>query len=45
VTKGFVNLNRFKYGRAIKQRGKRKPDLQRKKKSEGERAKFHGQNS
>ena len=42
MAKGFVNLNRFKHGRAIKRSGKQKPDLQSKKKSEGGRAKLHG---
>jgi hypothetical protein len=33
VAKGFVNLNRFKHGRAIKRNSKQKADLQSKKKS------------
>jgi hypothetical protein len=42
VVKGFVNLNRFKYGRAIKQDSKQKADLQSKKKARGKELKFRG---
>jgi hypothetical protein len=35
VAKGFVNLNRFKHGRTIKENSKRKPDWQGKKKIKG----------
>jgi hypothetical protein len=42
VAKGFVNLNRFKHGRAIKRNSKQKADLQSKKKSEGGKVKFRG---
>ncbi|HUW44534.1 MAG TPA: hypothetical protein VMW50_01945 [Dehalococcoidia bacterium] len=42
MAKGFVNLNRFKYGRAIKRNSKQKADLQSKKKSEGRKIKFRG---
>jgi hypothetical protein len=42
VAKGFVNLNRFKYGRAIKRSSKQKADLQSKKKSEEGKVKFRG---
>jgi len=42
VAKGFVNLNRFKHGRAIKRNSKQKADLQSKKKSEGRKVKFRG---
>jgi hypothetical protein len=35
VAKGFINLNRFKHGRAIKRNGKQKADLQSKKKIRG----------
>jgi hypothetical protein len=42
VAKEFVNLNRFKHGRAIKRNSKQKPDLQSKKKAGGGRVKFRG---
>ncbi len=42
MAKGFVNLNRFKHGRAIKRNSKQKADLQSKKKSGGGKAKFRG---
>jgi hypothetical protein len=35
MAKGFLNLNRFKHGRAIKQDSKQKADLQSKKKVKG----------
>jgi hypothetical protein len=41
VAKGFVNLNRFKHGRAIKRNSKQKADLQIKRKSEAMKAKSH----
>ena len=28
MTRGFLNLNRFKYGKAVKQSSKQKPNLQ-----------------
>jgi len=39
VAKGFVNLNRFKHGWAIKRSGKQKPDLQDKKNQKAENPK------
>jgi len=42
MAKGFVNLNRFKYGRAIKRNSKQKTDLQSKKKIRGKGIKFRG---
>jgi hypothetical protein len=42
VAKGFVNLNRFKYGRAIKRNGKQKADLQSEMKIRGKGVKFRG---
>jgi len=35
MAKGFINLNRFKHGKAIKQNSKQKADLQGKKKARG----------
>jgi len=35
MMKGFLNLNRFKHGRAIKQGSKQKTNLQGKKKVKG----------
>ncbi len=35
MMKGFLNLNRFKHGRAIKQGSKQKANLQGKKKVKG----------
>jgi hypothetical protein len=43
VAKGFVNLNRFKHGRAIKRHSKQKADLQGKKKSGAVKFEFGGQ--
>jgi len=42
VAKGFVNLNRFKHGRAIKRDSKQKADLQSKRKSGAMKAKSRG---
>jgi hypothetical protein len=42
MAKGFVNLNRFKYGRAIKRNDKQKADLQNKMKIRGKEVKFCG---
>jgi hypothetical protein len=42
VAKGFVNLNRFKHSRAIKQNSKQKLDLQGGKRMKGQRVKFRG---
>jgi hypothetical protein len=42
VARGFVNLNRFKHGRAIKKNSKQKADLQSKKEIGGKRVKFRG---
>jgi hypothetical protein len=42
VVKGFVNLNRFKHGRAIKQNSKQKADLQSKKEIRRKKVKFGG---
>ena len=42
MAKGFVNLNRFKHGRAIKRNGKQKADLQSKRKIRGKEVKFYG---
>ena len=42
MAKGFVNLNRFKHGRAIKRNSKQKADLQSKKEIRGNRVKFRG---
>jgi hypothetical protein len=44
VSKGFVNLNRFKHGRAIKRNSKQKADLKSKKKTKGGKVKFRGYN-
>jgi hypothetical protein len=35
MAKGFLNLNRFKHGRAIKRGSKQKANLQGKKKTKG----------
>jgi len=35
MAKGFLNLNRFKHGKAIKQNSKQKANLQGKKKTKG----------
>ena len=35
MAKGFINLNRFKHGKAIKRNSKQKTDLQSKKKIKG----------
>jgi len=35
MAKGFLNINRFKHGKAIKQNSKQKPNLQGKKKTKG----------
>ena len=35
MAKGFINLNRFKHGKAIKRDSKQKTDLQGKKKVRG----------
>jgi len=35
MTKGFLNLNRFKHGRVIKQASKQKANLQGKRKVKG----------
>jgi len=35
MAKGFLNLNRFKHGKAIKQNSKQKANLQSKKKAKG----------
>jgi len=35
MAKGFLNLNRFKYGKTIKREGKQKTNLQRGKKIRG----------
>jgi hypothetical protein len=43
VASGFVNLNRFKHGRAIKRDGKQKADLQSKMKIRGRGVKSRGQ--
>jgi len=37
MAKGFINLNRFKHGKAIKRDSKQKADLQSKKKARGKR--------
>jgi hypothetical protein len=42
VVKGFVNLNRFKHGRAIKRDSKQKSDLQGAKGSRESKTKFRG---
>jgi hypothetical protein len=42
MAKGFVNLNRFKHGRAIKRNSKQKADLQGERKVRGKEGKFHG---
>ena len=42
MAKGFVNLNRFKHGRAIKQNSKQKLDLEGGKGIRGRRVKFRG---
>gem|GEM_PF-3242427 len=42
MTKGFVNLNRFKHGRTIKRDSKRKADLQGEKKIRGKEGKLYG---
>ncbi len=44
MAKGFVNLNRFKHGRAIKRNSKQKADLQHKKKIRGKEVGFRGEN-
>jgi hypothetical protein len=41
VAKGFVNLNRFKHGRAIKRNSKQKADPPIKRKLEAMKAKSH----
>jgi hypothetical protein len=40
MAKGFVNLNRFKHGQAIKRDSKRKANLQDKKGIRGNKTKF-----
>ena len=40
MAKGFVNLNRCKHGRAIKQNSKQKADLQSERKIKGKKGKF-----
>jgi hypothetical protein len=42
VSKGFVNLNRFKHGRAIKQDSKQKADPQGSKGIKGRKLKSRG---
>ncbi|MFW6117977.1 MAG: hypothetical protein ACOC6R_00605 [Chloroflexota bacterium] len=42
MAKGFVNLNRFKHGRAIKRDSKQKSDLEGAKGIKGSKAKFRG---
>ena len=42
MAKGFVNLNRFKHGRAIKRNSKQKVDLRGSKGIKGGRVKFRG---
>ena len=42
MVKGFVNLNRFKDGRAIKRNSKQKADLQGSQRIRGKRGKFRG---
>ena len=42
MAKGFVNLNRFKHGGAIKRNGKQKADLQGGKGIRGRKIKFRG---
>jgi hypothetical protein len=44
MAKGFVNLNRFKHGRAVKRNSKLMADLGSKKKSQGGKVKFGGKN-
>jgi hypothetical protein len=43
VARGFVNLNRFKHGRAIKRDGKQKADLHSKMRIRGKEVKSRGQ--
>jgi hypothetical protein len=43
MARGFVNLNRFKHGRAIKRDSKQRTDLQSKTKARGKKVKFRGQ--
>ncbi|MDY7018606.1 MAG: hypothetical protein SU899_00805 [Chloroflexota bacterium] len=40
MAKGFLNLNRFKHGRAIKQTSKKKANLQDGKRIRGKELKF-----
>ena len=42
MARGFVNLNRFKHGRAIKRTSKQHTDLQSKRKTRGKEVKFSG---
>ena len=42
MAKGFVNVNRFKHGRAIKRDSKQKSDLQGTKGIRGSKTKFRG---
>ena len=42
MAKGFINLNRFKHGRALKRSGKQKPYLQSGKRIRGREDKFRG---
>jgi hypothetical protein len=42
VAREFVNLNRFKHGRAIKRDGKQKADLQHKMRIKGKEVRFRG---
>jgi hypothetical protein len=42
VARGFVNLNRFKHGRAMKQNSKQKADLQGSKGIKGQSVKPRG---
>lgn len=43
MAKGFVNLNRFKHGRAIKRNNKPKAELQGEKKIRGKEGRYRGQ--
>ncbi len=41
MAKGFLNLNRFKHGKAIKRSSKQKPVLQGKKRVRGKLLDYH----